>query len=539
MRAVRGVNAFVCVRASVGARTRARGARGASRGGAGGTRAGGFGGVEGLGRARARVGRARGPVRTGETRARVTKGEREVEGVGSEVGVDAMAASGRDGGDGRTTTLFGVPMSPEVYAIALVYFVQGVIGLSRLAKDFYLKDELHLDPSETAMILSVSQAPWLVKPLWGFLSDSVPVFGYRRKSYLLLCGALGCLGWSSMATWVDSPETALVAFTMGSLSIAFSDVLIDSIVVAKARGEEQGVSGSLQSLCWGFVAIGSIVSSYFSGSLIESYGTRFVFGATAMFPLLIAGASTLVQEKPVPATALSREGVLGDFKAMTSKIFQVARRREIWAPAFFVFLYQATPSAGSAMFYFNTNELGFSPEFLGRVSLLRAFAALAGVALYNGYLKRIPLKKMFFWGTILGTALGSTQLLLISRMNLELGISDKMFALTDTAVLTVLGEVSFLPVLVLAAKLCPEGVEATFFAALMSLFNAGGVTSEFLGAGLTKSLGVTADNFDNLFLLVSICLVTGLLPLAAINLVDEVKEEAATDVDLESGSKKA
>jgi len=460
-------------------------------------------------------------------------------GKGGDGGAPRRAGAER----GAERVIFGVPMSPEVYAIALVYFVQGVIGLSRLAKDFYLKDELHLDPSQTALILSISQAPWLIKPLWGFLSDSVPLFGYKRKSYLMLCGLIGCLGWSSMATWVDAPETAVVAFTLGSLSIAFSDVLIDSIVVAKARGEEQGLSGSLQSLCWGSVAVGSIVSSYFSGSLIESYGTRFVFGATALFPLMIAGASTLVDEQPMDKSRkISREGIVGDFKEMTGTIFQVAKRRDVWAPAFFVYLLSATPSAGSAMFYFNTNELGFSPEFLGRIALLRAFAALGGVALYNGYLKRVPLKKMFFWTTILGTALSSTQLLLVTRMNLELGISDKLFALTDTAVLTVLGEVSFLPVLVLAAKICPEGVEATFFAALMSLFNAGGVTSEFLGAGLTKYLGVTADNFDNLFLLLTICLGTGLLPLFALNLIDEVSDddvEGGDGDDIESGVKTA
>lgn len=536
------------------ARARVEGSSARARLGRSGGGGGGVRGRKTLVSASISLGRARGGTRARsaaekESEGRVTDGASdrtsssivEAEIVDGEV-LDVMGRrEAESSGVTSGTTLFGVPMSPEVYAIALVYFVQGVIGLSRLAKDFYLKDELHLGPSETAMILSIAQTPWLVKPLWGFLSDSVPIFGYRRKSYLLLCGAIGCLGWSSMATWVDSPETALVAFTLGSLSIAFSDVIIDSIVVAKARGEEQGVSGSLQSLCWGFVALGSIVSSYFSGSLIETYGTRFVFGATAMFPLLIAGASTLVQEKPVPATTRSRDGVIGDFKEMTGKIFKVAKRREIWAPALFVFLYQATPSAGTAMFYFNTNELGFTPEFLGRVSLLRAIAALGGVALYNGYLKRVPLKKMFFWGTVAGTVLGSTQLLLISRMNLELGISDKVFALTDTAVLTVLGEVSFLPVLVLAAKLCPEGVEATFFAALMSLFNAGGVTSEFLGAGLTKQLGVTADNFDNLFLLASICIVCNLLPLAAINLVDEAKDEP-TSVDegeLESGTKKA
>lgn len=43
---------------------------------------------------------------------------------------------------------FGVDLSPENMAVATVYFVQGVLGLSRLAVNFYLKDNLHLDPAE-------------------------------------------------------------------------------------------------------------------------------------------------------------------------------------------------------------------------------------------------------------------------------------------------------------------------------------------------------------------------------------------------------
>ena len=34
-------------------------------------------------------------------------------------------------------------------------------------------------------------APWVVKPVYGFLSDTVPIFGYRRRSYLIICGLLG------------------------------------------------------------------------------------------------------------------------------------------------------------------------------------------------------------------------------------------------------------------------------------------------------------------------------------------------------------
>jgi len=45
-------------------------------------------------------------------------------------------------------------------------------------------------------------------------------------------------------------------YNLGSVSTAFSDVVIDSIVVQRARGESQALSGSLQSLCWGSVAGG-------------------------------------------------------------------------------------------------------------------------------------------------------------------------------------------------------------------------------------------------------------------------------------------
>ena len=44
--------------------------------------------------------------------------------------------------------LFGVDLSPDNIAVAMVYFVQGVLGLARLAVNFYLKDDLHLDPAE-------------------------------------------------------------------------------------------------------------------------------------------------------------------------------------------------------------------------------------------------------------------------------------------------------------------------------------------------------------------------------------------------------
>lgn len=47
---------------------------------------------------------------------------------------------------------FGVDLSPDNVAVAMVYFVQGVLGLARLAVNFYLKDDLHLDPAEVCVL---------------------------------------------------------------------------------------------------------------------------------------------------------------------------------------------------------------------------------------------------------------------------------------------------------------------------------------------------------------------------------------------------
>jgi hypothetical protein len=65
----------------------------------------------------------------------------------------------------------------------------------------------------------------------------------------------------------------------------------------------------------------------------------------------------------------------------------------------------------------------------------------AGVALYNGVFKTVPLKRMLMGAMLLGAALSSTQLLLVSGANKSLGLSNELFVLGDSVILTVLGQV--------------------------------------------------------------------------------------------------
>lgn len=403
---------------------------------------------------------------------------------------------------------FGHEPTSELIAILVVYFVQGILGLARLSVSFFLKDELALSPAQVAALMGIAALPWVIKPVFGFLSDGLPLFGYKRRPYLVLSGLLGTAAWLSLATVVNTAWTATAAILLGSLSVAISDVIVDSLVVERAREESLSDSGSLQSLTWGASAVGGLITAYLSGWLLQHFSTQTVFAITATFPLIVSAVAWLIAEERVsdrPNASIVRNQV----KQLRGAITQKA----IWLPAAFIFIWQATPSADSAFFYFTTNELGFEPEFLGRVRLVTSVASLIGVWLFQRFLKNIPFRSLMGWTTVISTVLGMTALILVTHTNRTLGIDDHWFSLGDSLILTMMGQIAWMPILVLAARLCPEGVEATLFALLMSINNLAGLLSHELGALLTHWLGVTDTNFDKLWLLVLITNSSSLLPL--------------------------
>lgn len=430
----------------------------------------------------------------------------------------------------ETRILQGQPLTSELVAILLVYFVQGILGLARLAVSFFLKDDLGLTPATVAALTGVATLPWTIKPVFGFISDGLPMFGYRRRPYLVLSGLLGAAAWLALATVVQSAWSAITAITLSSLSVAIGDVIVDSLVVERARGESQSEAGTLQSLAWGASAFGGLMTAYLGGVLLEQVSTRTVFIITASFPLIVSLVAWMIAEEPV-----TERPTWQVMRGQVGQLWQAISQKAIWMPALFLFLWQATPTADSAFFFFTTNELGFQPEFLGRVRLVTSLAALLGIWVFQRFLRTVPFRTIFAWSTVLSSLLGMSMLLLVTHANRTLGIDDQWFSLGDSLVLTVMGEIAFMPVLVLSARLCPPGVEATLFALLMSIVNLAGLLSHELGALLTHWLGITETNFDHLWQLVLLTNLTTLLPLPLLFLLPLASSQTAGDGAEDSG----
>ncbi len=88
------------------------------------------------------------------------------------IDVDPNAANDSEPGSVRTLGLqetlkekifLGIEPTPEVLSIMAIYFVEGALGLARLAQTFFLKDELHLGPAELSALTGLFTLPWTIK----------------------------------------------------------------------------------------------------------------------------------------------------------------------------------------------------------------------------------------------------------------------------------------------------------------------------------------------------------------------------------------
>lgn len=443
----------------------------------------------------------------------------------------------------KSSPFKGPSLDATLVAILTVYFVQGALGIADLTTSLFLKDELGLSPADLAALTGLFGLPWIIKPFYGLTTDRLPIFGLRRRPYLVGAGLLGCIGFAALATTVHTPRQALVAAITYNLGIAFSDVVVDSLCVEKARTEakalsagatdpklkdqiEQDAAGTLQSLCWGSRYVGGILTASASGPLLEMLTPRQVYGLTALLPLLAAASGFLASESPKESKSslvtakLEEEDSLKALTAPLLELWVAVKRKEILFPVLVVVFFLATPSSGAAWFYYLTQELGLGPSQLGKLQVLSSVASLTGVILYRSFFAQRRTSTVIAFASVVSVLLGLLQLLLVTHQNQALGIPDDWLIYGDDVFLAALGQLAFMPTLTLAARLCPPGQEGTFFAMLMSAYNGAGILGSEIGAGVTNALGVTGSDFAMLPTLIVICNMASLLPLPLLKFLD-------------------
>jgi MFS family permease len=128
--------------------------------------------------------------------------------------------------------------------------------------------------------------PWSIKPLYGMWADTVAVLGFYRTPVIIFGGLLGsvCLFLLAVSGMVAA---VAVVFMFGvNLSVSSPDVMIDASVAEKVV-EHPRFGSDLQSLCWGSMALCSVVGFGTSGFIIQAGGPQTIFGVLIIFGLVV------------------------------------------------------------------------------------------------------------------------------------------------------------------------------------------------------------------------------------------------------------
>ena len=158
-----------------------------------------------------------------------------------------------------------------------LYFIQGVAepteGLIAQPVRSLLEDWGH-SAEQIGRFIFLLAVPWFLKPLYGLLTDLVPLFGMRRVSYLIvasLASATVLIGLRLFPVQDGSANLLLLLLVLPTLGIAFSDVVTDALLVEK--GQATGMTGQLQSAQWTAI-YGATIMTGFVGGWISQRGEQ-------------------------------------------------------------------------------------------------------------------------------------------------------------------------------------------------------------------------------------------------------------------------
>ncbi|XP_011082613.1 probable folate-biopterin transporter 3 [Sesamum indicum] len=410
-----------------------------------------------------------------------------------------------------------------VLGVVIVYGInQGLcLGLSKISTQYYMKDEQKLQPSEAQVYHGMIMIPWIVKPLWGLLTDTVPIAGRRRRPYFILAGIIGAVSMITLSLENNIYlGFALLLLVCGSAGAAVADVTIDACVTENSIGHPS-LAGEMQSLCGLCSSVGQLIGYTISGFLVHLIGSKGVFGVLSIPSGLVILVGMTIQEPLIRNCSYKR--VSQKFLDAGKAMWMALKCPVVWRPCLYMYLsLSVSLHIHEGMFYWYTdakNGPSFSKEAVGSISALGAVGSLLGVLLYQNAFRSHPFRRVLFWAQLLYGASGMLDLILVLRINLLFGVPDYALVVFDAAVSHMIGRLKWLPLLVLSSKLCPSGIEGTFFALLMSIDHVGSFTASWAGGLLLHTLNVTRTTFDNLWLAISIRSLFRVLPIGILFLI--------------------
>lgn len=396
-----------------------------------------------------------------------------------------------------------------------------------------------------------------MKAAIGLVSDAVPLFGYHKRSYIVMLSVVGSISLITLSFYQLTPSLAFLGalfLFLFQLQVASVDLLTEG-KYAELMVKRPETGSDLVSFAWGLQSAGALFGCVISAVMISKFEPRFMFLVALPLAAQVV-IPTLTGKFPEKRLPENQRGIRFDRLNEFPDLFKLAVVMTIgallvggsgfgspliqsnvsifvsftlaylgfkWLPPvlrranLYLFLNNMLyVSIQGAMDYWMTadekcvpNGPHFSMSFyISYGNLIGSLASVIGVIIFQVYLSRSKFRTAFLFAGVVKVAASIFDFIIIKRYNKKLGISDSVFfTMGDAVIFQAINRIELMPAIVLTSKVCPPGMESSVYALLVSYQNLGIGVSRTFGDFLIDRLGILTTepcNFDRLPLAVLI-----------------------------------
>jgi MFS family permease len=347
--------------------------------------------------------------------------------------------------------------------------------LAQLPLRSFLKDTLGLAPEQMATFLFITGIAWYLKPLAGILSDAVPLFGTRRRSYLLLSTIFGMASWGAMSVVPLTYHTVLVTMTLANVMAMVASTVIGGLLVD--AGRRTNATGRLSAMRMVMMNSAALVAGPVGGFIAaREFRLAPIAGVVLMFALGVVSWKLMREERRRHSGREVWSGTVQQLKT-------IVRSWPLLATVGLTFLHYVAPGFQSLLYYHQKNALRIGDAQIGMIGLVNGLTAVAGALVYGLVCRRFNLRTLLYGGMTLNAL----------SILFYYGYRSLPAAFFIEGAAGFVGMLGLLPLYDLSARATPRGSEALGYSLIMSVGNFAISLSDVSGAYMAKAfhLGFT------------------------------------------------
>ncbi len=362
-----------------------------------------------------------------------------------------------------------------------------------------------------ASFFFIGGLPWYFKVIFGFFSDSIPLFKTRRYYYLVLSATFAGALWVTLGQVpITYSSRLLVVIGINTMLVTGSTVLGGLIA---ETGQKFGAAGRLASVRIFVEAAATVLAGPLSATLIklpfsEATATAGAI-AFAIVPIAIMTWSRKADRVRYNPSALEN---------MRTEMRVLFCTPLVWGVALFMFFVMISQNMSSPLFCYQLKPLDLN---LDKIAYLKAIFSVASLPASLAYLlisQRFSMKVLLVIGIVAAALSNLIYVFYDPQFAMEIyGLNGVLIVIHALGgFLSAFGILALMQMAIWATRTSASNM---CFALFMSILNAGTSISDLLGATMFQEWSISLHNLAWIYATATALMIC-LLPLLPKELLD-------------------